>query len=269
MRHEDLSKQTFNRLYVESYAGKRRGLHRWNCVCSCGTPVVVSSASLKSGNTKSCGCLNRDRPNAFRLPAHIRGSYFVSTLIGIKARCNNPKAENYARYGGKGTRLCRGWSVPGGVVSFAADMGERPSTEYTVDRIDTTGHYSCGHCDECVANGWRMNCRWATPIEQGSNKTNNLFHTEDGVTKTYTEWERFYDLPYGQIHRRIRLGWTFREAVEKPVQVHELVFRYRDEDVTLTDLAEKYGVDRERVYNQVYRGKTIDEAMEVVTRSPN
>lgn len=57
----DLSGMTIGQLSVVSFAGyfkkngARRGAH-WNCICSCGKESVISSGSLLSGNTKSCGC---------------------------------------------------------------------------------------------------------------------------------------------------------------------------------------------------------------------
>jgi hypothetical protein len=50
------------------------------------------------------------------------------------------------------------------------DLGERPDRTFSVDRIDNDGPYSCGHCEECGANGWHLNCRWATPLEQASHR---------------------------------------------------------------------------------------------------
>lgn len=40
--------------------GPRRQV-RYKCVCDCGTEVIVASASLRSGATKSCGCFRRLR----------------------------------------------------------------------------------------------------------------------------------------------------------------------------------------------------------------
>lgn len=34
---------------------------RWICRCDCGTIKIVSSNNLRSGSSKSCGCLNRDK----------------------------------------------------------------------------------------------------------------------------------------------------------------------------------------------------------------
>lgn len=61
---EDLTGQRFGLLTVESFSdevwvhqktGKRRVM--WNCSCDCGSTLVVTAQSLKSGNTSSCGCV--------------------------------------------------------------------------------------------------------------------------------------------------------------------------------------------------------------------
>lgn len=53
----DLTGKRFGRLTVTEYAGKRAGMHRWRCICDCGRETVVGQSLLKSGKTKSCGCL--------------------------------------------------------------------------------------------------------------------------------------------------------------------------------------------------------------------
>ena len=65
---EDLTGQVFGRLTVinqaEDYVNPNTGVHtaRWNCCCSCGSQklITVFGTSLKSGNTKSCGCLQKE-----------------------------------------------------------------------------------------------------------------------------------------------------------------------------------------------------------------
>lgn len=58
---ENLVDQKFHMLTVTSYAGKRKNgahdAHYWNCICDCGNTAVVRQDFLKSGKTKSCGCL--------------------------------------------------------------------------------------------------------------------------------------------------------------------------------------------------------------------
>lgn len=73
----------------------------------------------------------------------------------MKSRCNNPSHQHYARYGGRGIRVCDRWNV---YANFLADMGERPAGK-TIDRINNDGNYE------------PSNCRWATASEQQRNKS--------------------------------------------------------------------------------------------------
>lgn len=55
---EDLVGRRFGRLTVMERAGTNK--HRqalWKCACSCGNETILSTSTLKSGGTKSCGCL--------------------------------------------------------------------------------------------------------------------------------------------------------------------------------------------------------------------
>lgn len=83
-------------------------------------------------------------------------------------RCENESNSAYHRYGGRGIRICKGWRQS--IESFLTDMGPKPTPEHSIDRKNNDGGYWCGKCDECVANGWIANCRWATVEEQQSNK---------------------------------------------------------------------------------------------------
>lgn len=60
---EDLVGRTFGRLTVTRYAGRTKSGNqvRWECKCSCGNIVTVQSSRLKSKNTKSCGCLKKEK----------------------------------------------------------------------------------------------------------------------------------------------------------------------------------------------------------------
>lgn len=85
----------------------------------------------------------------------------------IHKRCNNPRHKSYKEYGGRGVKRCAGYDT---FEAFYADVGEKPEPKsaYKIDKIDNFGHYSCGKCAECLANGWGFNVRWI--LTAGSNR---------------------------------------------------------------------------------------------------
>ena len=112
----DLIGERFGRLLV---TGKDRVDTRpngqrvtfWQCKCDCGNDVVVCTGSLRSGNTQSCGCLQKERASlanrVYKEPAYKTRLYRI--WIGMKNRCYNEKHTSYQNYGGKGITICQEW----------------------------------------------------------------------------------------------------------------------------------------------------------------
>lgn len=155
----------FGRLTVVG-VGERRGRNSTSrCRCICGTVKDVLNVCLKHDGTgtQSCGCLHRERASErvkLNPPRLKHGSSKTITYIswqGMVSRCCNNKDTNYPRYGGRGIKVCTRWSDPDmGFQNFLADMGERPSSAHSIDRIKG-GNYEPG------------NCRWATRVQQNQN----------------------------------------------------------------------------------------------------
>jgi hypothetical protein len=171
----DRTGHRFGRLTVIARADNdKRGRARWSCRCDCDAEVVVSGNNLQSGNTRSCGCLDRelssDRGRAhLTVHGHTRTGWVSPTYrswLSMKARCLNPNHHAYPAYGGRGITVCDEWLGPDGFARFLADMGERPGNPdgwssskgyWSLDRIDPDGDYE------------PSNCRWATPTQQTRN----------------------------------------------------------------------------------------------------
>lgn len=64
MKRIDLTGQRFGRLTVIRYDHSEHDGTHWLCKCDCGNEKFAAGYSLRSGNTKSCGCLNSDASRA-------------------------------------------------------------------------------------------------------------------------------------------------------------------------------------------------------------
>lgn len=115
--------------------------------CSCGKEKRIQSHHVKSGATKSCGCL-QEKHNMWKNREY-------SSWQSMKARCDNPNRNSYKYYGGRGIRVCKEWS--NSFQRFFDDMGNRPMGT-SLDRIDVNGDYN------------KDNCRWADAKTQARNK---------------------------------------------------------------------------------------------------
>jgi hypothetical protein len=161
--------QRFGRLMVvlqEEPAADGRA--RFAARCDCGTHIVALGKRLKSGDTRSCGCLKDeisgarlrrvrlDRTRHGEAKRGGRSPEYISWRSMIN-RCGNPKWHAFDRYGGRGITVCERWRAS--FENFVADMGRRPSPRHSLDRWpDRDGNYEPG------------NCRWATPVEQARNR---------------------------------------------------------------------------------------------------
>lgn len=103
----DLTGQKFGRLTVIRKVDRRSGSYLvWECACECGAAVEVASGYLRSGSTKSCGCLKRDITQA-RATTHGKTNTpeFVA-WCKMRERCSNPNKEEFKYYGGRGIGIC-------------------------------------------------------------------------------------------------------------------------------------------------------------------
>lgn len=151
----DLTGQRFGRLVAVEPSGRKKwGCIAWNCICDCGTITELASNTLKSGLTKSCGCLLSETARAASTKHGRYGSGEYKSWDSMIQRCTNPSSPSYARYGARGLTVCEDWLI---FENFYRDMGPRPPG-HTIDRLNNAEGYSAS------------NCRWATPVEQAHNK---------------------------------------------------------------------------------------------------
>ena len=128
----------------------------------------------------------------------------------IKTRCTNKNHRGYKNYGGRGVNVCDRWK--NSFENFYSDMGPRPSKCHSIDRIDNSGNYE------------KSNCKWATSLEQGKNKRNNVKININGVVKTQAEWARESGISSCLISSRIKAGKKGSKLIEKAGSSQSLTF---------------------------------------------
>lgn len=181
-------------------------LHR--CRCDCGNELNVRQGALRTGNTKSCGCLNAEQLRTTKrgMKHGLSRSPEYLAHKNMRDRCYSPNDIGYMRYGGRGIRVCDRWLGPHGFENFYADVGPRPSQDHSLGRIDNDGNYEPG------------NVEWQTRIEQGRNQSTNRLITFRGVTKTLTEWANDLGTNKQTIIRRLEVSkWPLDRALTEPV----------------------------------------------------
>jgi len=116
-----------------------------DCICECGKIRNVLTSNIRKGIVKSCGC--KTKRNKHRLHP------LYSPYLCMISRC---KFVHHKNYGGRGIKVCQRWIDS--FENFLSDMGEKPSSKHSLDRINNDGDYE------------PSNCRWATAKEQSQNK---------------------------------------------------------------------------------------------------
>lgn len=183
MKLIDITGLRFGRLAVLSKSERPR---MWECQCDCGNITMATGTNLRSGSTRSCGCLaaewaqqlgaNKEfiakRSGKVTTHGHKRRNSIspeYRTWLGMKRRCGDTNYKDYPNWGGRGIRVCGRWDES--FEAFLSDMGARPSTQHSIDRIDPNLDYAPD------------NCRWATATEQGAeNKRSNIAVTVGAMT---------------------------------------------------------------------------------------
>lgn len=146
----------------------------WECLCDCGTVKNIRSGDLRTGKTRSCGCLNSETTtnrNRVNNPSRaVHGLAETPTYCSWAAmihRCYDPKTVGYSQYGAKGITVCE--FLKESPSNLVLKIGKRPEG-MSLDRIDGSLGYFCGSCSDCKSKGNKPNIRWATLSQQNRNR---------------------------------------------------------------------------------------------------
>jgi len=156
-----LEGQRFDRLVVVERTGSDKHKQAmWRCRCDCGNESIVSTNKLRKQNTRSCGCLHKEKAaESLRVVSTLHGLSDSSEWLAwknAKDRCFNPNHTHYDNYGGRGITMSD--EFRNSFETFYAHVGPKPSPDLSLDRVNVNGHYERG------------NLRWATALQQIQNR---------------------------------------------------------------------------------------------------
>ena len=194
----DLTGMVYGRLTVLRRAEPTKdGRSRWLCRCECGTEKAIRTTKLTSGSTVSCGCHRQE--NKIKHGQH--GTRLYSIWSNMKQRCGNPNNTAFARYGGRGIKVCQEWASDfKNFYDWAIANGYQENLQ--IDRIDNDGDYT------------PENCRWTTAAVNLNHTSRSVEIELDGQIHTVSEWARITGIKERTIHNRMRAGKSPREILE-------------------------------------------------------
>ena len=204
MNNLDISGHKYGKLSVVKRAADReyksRSCAMWLCVCECGNETTVALSSLRSGNTKSCGCLHQNAWDG-RKTQRIGNKTEYTAWSRMKQRCYDKNDKSFPDYGGRGITVSDEWIAS--FDTFLADMGARPQGGYSIERLDVNDGYS------------KSNCIWASNHAQARNKRNNIVIEFNGTRKILADWAADLGICWASLYERIQ-KWPLEKALTQP-----------------------------------------------------
>ena len=194
--------QRFGRLRVIDPDVRHKGHYSAVCACECGKQTIVRIQALRSGNTRSCGCLARETAQKHKMcgtPTYTSWSEMLRRNRGWHKQDQNHYAQ---------VKVHPAWDPQqgGSFEQFLADKGKRPNNS-SLDRYPNPfGDYT------------PANTRWATPEQQANNRTNSCIVAHDGMNMTVKQWSRHTGISKSTLQYRLKNGWSVERALTQPVR---------------------------------------------------
>jgi len=172
---------------------------RFQCQCDCGREKAVTLHKLRAGNTRSCGCLQRESRSSHTRTHGASRTLLYAVWYGIKQRCYNERCREFPYYGARGISVDPEWQRFEPFRDWALANGYQRGL--SIERIDNDGNYEPG------------NCKWIPRREQSKNTRKSLRITYNGRTQILKDWAAELSLPYLALYKRIVMrGWTVDRA---------------------------------------------------------
>lgn len=253
----DLTGKKFGRLTAIECVGKtKRNEAIWKCACDCGNILNVRSYPLKSGHTKSCGCLKKEEESNRKEHPHkkthgLSGTRIYIIWCNMKSRCYNENNTFYSYYGGRGITVCEEWKNNfEAFYNWAMSNGYKENLE--IDKIDNDKGYS------------PENCRWIDRTSQMNNIRNNKKLVFNGNEATIKDLARKYKIDSGCLRWRIDHGWDLEKALTTPSA--KKYIEYQGEVKNISEWAKQYGLEYSCLQYRLANGWDVEKALKTPSK---
>jgi hypothetical protein len=192
-----------------------------------------------------------DRMRSRSITHGLSGTPEYKIYKGIIKRTENVRAQNYKHYGGRGIKMSPLWRHD--FPRFLRDVGKRPTSKHTIERIDNNRGYEPG------------NVRWAPHVDQVRNTRRNVIITAFGKTQLLVDWgaERPH-LGEKLIGERLINGWSPEDALTLPKYAKPKVnvfITVGGITKTQADWARDRGLTPTTISGRLKRGLTPEQAI--------
>lgn len=192
------------------YAANGNPIRMVKCVCVCGNYTVRTLTSVKTGNAKSCGCLNSEHIKK------IQSKFIKHNLCwhplhhawrAMKQRCLNINNPSWKYYGGRGVKICSEWINDFcNFYDWAISSGWQEGLHLDKDIKGNGLLYSPGTC--CFVTK-----------RQNSQKTRKVrYIMVNGVEMSLYDLSIKFGLNRHVIIKRLKLGWDLDKTLNTPVK---------------------------------------------------
>lgn len=171
----------------------------WYFLCECGVVKSIALGNVTHGTTRSCGCFNKEVSS--KKATHGKtGTKVYHAWQAMRIRCSE-SSQDKAHYWDKGIKVYEPWQKS--FSEFYTYIGDPPTKDHTLDRIDTAKGYEPG------------NVRWATWEEQQNNRTTNVYVDTPKGRMTVTQACKEFGIPKSSFYKHRRSGMKPEQIVEK------------------------------------------------------
>jgi hypothetical protein len=203
-RRLDLVGKVFGNLKVLKFSRlDKHGHSMWECKNIITNKIkIVHGRSLVRGETQG----KKDH-EAHGETKNGKKSSEYKIWKDMKYRCCNQNHKNFKNYGERGIKICDRWK--NSFRNFLEDMGRRPSSKHSIDRINNNGYYAPD------------NCRWATKSEQDRNKRTNVWLEYEDIKMIKKDWAKFLGVSENYIYRRLKKGKSMGDIISEAKKLQE------------------------------------------------